>query len=156
MLQRLGFLPPLLCLAALAALQERLCLPATAIEALIGPVPVGASGRLILDPLEQERMLLEEVLALTLAELGPLQLTSELSMPAAGMTGEMVSTYAWPNRFRMDETQLSLGAALHVEMALAALESLSHPTAASKLPCSKLHASEHPSCAEGTAMEAED
>ena len=47
------------------------------IEALIGPVPVGASGRLILDPLEQERMLLEEVLALTLAELGPLAFTQE-------------------------------------------------------------------------------
>ena len=58
-------------------------------------------------------------------------------------------------RFKMDENQLHLGAALHVEMALAALESLSNP-AASKLPCSKLHASEHPSCAEGTAMEAED
>ena len=59
-------------------------------------------------------------------------------------------------RFKMDENQLHLGAALHVEMALSALESLSNPTAASKLPCSKLHASEHPSCAEGTAMEAED
>ena len=52
---------------------------------------------------------------------------------------------------------LHLGAALHVEMAaLSALESLNDPAAASKLPCSKLHGSEHPSCAEGTAMEAED
>lgn len=59
-------------------------------------------------------------------------------------------------RFKMDENQLHLGAALHVEMALSALESLNDPTAASKLPCSKLHGSEHPSCAEGTAMEAED
>ena len=58
-------------------------------------------------------------------------------------------------RFKMDENQLHLGAALHVEMALSALESLNDPTAASKLPCSKLHGSEHPSCAEGTAMEAE-
>ena len=60
-------------------------------------------------------------------------------------------------RFKMDENQLHLGAALHVEMALSALESLNDPrAAASKLPCSKLHGSEHPSCAEGTAMEAED
>ena len=62
-------------------------------------------------------------------------------------------------RFKMYENQLHLGAALHVEMALSALESLNDPAspATSKLPCSKLHGSEqHPSCAEGTAMEAED
>ena len=57
-------------------------------------------------------------------------------------------------RSRMDENQLHLGAALHVEMALAALATLNAPP--SKLPCSKVHGAEHPSCAEGTAMEAED
>ena len=57
-------------------------------------------------------------------------------------------------RFRMDENQLHLGAALHVEMAMGALDELAQVDA-SKLGCSRV-AGQGPQCGEGTAMEAED
>jgi len=57
-------------------------------------------------------------------------------------------------RFRMDEAQMPLGAALHVEMALRALRELSQPDA-SKLGCSRV-AGQGPQCGEGTYIEAED
>lgn len=37
-----------------------------------------------------------------LEQLGPLRLESTFEMPAAGISGESVSTYAWPDRFRID------------------------------------------------------
>jgi metal-dependent amidase/aminoacylase/carboxypeptidase family protein len=66
-------------------------------------------------------------------------------------------------RFQMDEAQLHLGAALHVEFALRSLSDLASP--ASKLGCSRVlegagSDDDDPrmaaQCAQGTALEAED
>ena len=68
-------------------------------------------------------------------------------------------------KFQMDESQMPLGAALHAETALRALDELNGVAppaddgAASKLGCSKVSGADdelHPSCGAGTRLEAED